>query len=96
MRLCLPLLFPAGQVPYFDNTISTTTGKVLERIRVLGKCVYAVNVSRLKVAEKGLREHALDLGRIEGSRILACSFERVQVGVEIARDLDDIRAWCLY
>lgn len=90
VRLRLPLLFPAREVPYFDDTVTTAAGKVLERVGVLGERIDTVYMARLKISKEGLRKHALDLGRIESSRVLACAFEGVLVGVEVAGYLGDI------
>ena len=95
VRLRLPPLLPTREVPYFYNTVTTATGEVLEGVGVLGERVDTVHMAGLEVAQEGLREHALDLGRIERSCVLAGAFERVLVGVEIARDLGDIRSWGL-
>lgn len=52
-------------------------------------------MTRFEVANKGLRKHALDLGRIECSCVFACSFEGMLVGIEVARDLCYIGSRCL-
>ena len=88
--LRLPLLLPGGEVPHLDHAVTAAAGKALERVGVLGKRVDAVYVARLEVAQEGLREHALHLGRIEGPRVLAGALEGMLVGVEIAGDLGDI------
>ena len=90
VRLCLPLLFSTGEVPYFYNTITTATGEMLKRVRVLSERVNTVHMAGLEVSQEGLREHALDLGRIECSCVLACSLERMLVRVEVAGNLCDI------
>lgn len=89
MRLRLPLLLPAGKVPDLDDAVATATGEMLEGVGVLGEGVYTVYVARLEIAEEGLRKHALDFCRIEGSGVFARTFKRMQVGVEVPRDLGD-------
>ena len=95
MRLRLPFLLPACKVPDFDDAVSTSTGKVLERIGVFCERVHAVYMARLEIAKEGLRKHALNFCRIQGSGVFARAFERVEVGVQIPRDFGDIGAGCL-
>jgi hypothetical protein len=90
--LGLPLLLPAREVPNFDNTIATAAGKVLEGVGVLCEGVDTVNVAGRKVADERLRKHALDLGRIQGSRVLAGALKRVLGGVEVAGDFGNVGA----
>jgi hypothetical protein len=75
----LPKLFPAGEVPYFDDTVTTPRCKVLEGVGVLREGVDTVDMSGFETAEEGLREHALDFGRIEGSRVLSRALKGVSV-----------------
>lgn len=95
VRLGLPSLLPACEVPDFYDAVATATREMFKRIGVLGERVYTVDMARLKVSEKGFRKHALDLGRIEGSCVFARSFERMEVGVEVSSDLGYSRARCL-
>jgi hypothetical protein len=92
MRLRLPFLLPAGEVPDFDDAVATATSEMLERIGVLGEGVYTVYVSRFEVAEERLRKHALNFCRIEGSGVFSRTFKRMQVGVEVPRDFGDTGA----
>lgn len=90
VRLRLPLLLPAREVPHLDNTVTTATGEVIERVGVLGERVDTVYMAGLEISKEGLRKHALHLGRIESSGVLACALEGVLVGIEVAGDLGDI------
>jgi len=92
VRLCLPLLLSACKVPDFDDAITTATGEMLQRIWILCKRVYTVNMTRLKTPEEGLRKHALDLCRIESSRVLSRALKWVLVGIQVSRDLGDTGA----
>lgn len=95
VRLGLPSFLPACEVPDFDHAVAAATREMLEGLGVLGERVYTVDMARFKVSEEGLRKHALDLCRIEGSCVFACSFERMEIGVEVSSDLCYCRARCL-
>jgi hypothetical protein len=63
---------------------------ICSRFRVLGKTVDTIYMAGLETCKKWLREHALQLCRIESSGVFSCSFEGMQIGVEIARLFGDI------
>ena len=82
----LPYLFPACEVPYFDDTVAAARCKVFERVGILCEGVYTVDMARFETAEEGLRKHALDFGGIEGSRILSRALEWMSVhGISTSR-----------
>lgn len=63
-----------------------------------GPRVYTVSsrggayMSRLEVAEEGLRKHALELCRIQSTRVLTCALEGVLGRVEVPCELVDVGA----
>lgn len=92
MRLCLPFLLSACEVPDLDDAVATATGKMLERVGVFCERVHAVYMARFEIAKERLRKHALNFCRIEGSGVFARAFEWMEVGVEIPRDFGDTGA----
>jgi hypothetical protein len=88
MRLCLPLLLPAGQVPYFYNTVTTATCEMLKRVRVLGKRVYMRSI--LVALSARVYSRARSKGCWVGSR-LRVTFATLDPGA-CAEEADRLRA----
>lgn len=81
VRLSLPFLLPACQVPHLHDAVATAASEMFERVGIFCEGVNTVNVARLEVAQEGLRKHALDFCRIEGSGVFSRPFEGVEVRV---------------
>lgn len=92
VRLALPHFVLTRQIPNFDNAIAASTCKSLQRLGVLRNCVHSVDMSSSQIGDKWLREHALELGGIQGARVFSRPLERVEGGIEIARRASDIAA----
>lgn len=91
----VPDLIPIRQIPDLDDTITTATRDMLQRIGILGDRVHTVHMSASQLPDERLRMHALQLDGREGALVLAGSLEGVQRRVEVAGLLGGIRAWGL-
>lgn len=84
MCLGVPDLFPAGQIPDFDNTVSASAGESLQGLWVLGHGVDAIDVTFAELGDEGSGKHALELGGIECSGVLPGSFEGVESRIKVS------------
>ena len=66
-------------------TIPTSTGKVVQRFRIFGHGVDAINMTPSQLCNKRGGEHAFKLDGIESSSVFSCTFKRVESRVEVSR-----------
>lgn len=95
VRLSVPGFFSARKIPDFDDAVAAATGKALEGARVFGHGVDTVDMTVTQLGNERGGEHAVELGGIEGSGILSCSFEGVERWVEVAGLAGNTRTWGL-
>lgn len=59
MSRSMPYLIPAGQIPDLDNSITASTGKSLQRIRILRKGVHSIDMTLPKLRNERRCKHPL-------------------------------------
>lgn len=95
MRLRAEDLFSARQVPNFDDSVAAAACESFERLWVLGHCIYSVDMAFSQLGNEGRSKHPIQLGGIQSSCVLPCSFEGMESWIQIPRLAGDTRAWGL-
>ena len=95
MRLRAEDLLAARQIPNFDHSVAAAACESFERLWVLGHGIYSIDMAFPHLGNEGGGEHPIQLGGIESSCVLSCSFEGMESWIQIPRLAGDTRAWGL-
>jgi len=95
VRLGIPYLLPANQIPNFDNSITTATCKSFKTAWVFCHRIHSIYMALSHLADERGSKHSLQLRRIESTGIFDCFCERFCAWSEVERLFLRVCSWGL-